>query len=314
MKKRTKVIIGIGISLLILVLGGLGFAGNYFYTLAIDAHSDKSVVFGNEEEDPKAAQASKDSYNEMMARDTKDVWMKNKDGYRLHAYEINQTGNKWVIVVHGYISEAKNMAEVANHFAEQGYRVLVPDLRSHGQSEGDSIGMGAWDSEDIVEWSKYILKQDSSASIALYGVSMGASTVMMASGNEQLPDAVKVAVEDCGYTSVWDEFRGELKEQFGLPPFPLLHTASWLSRQEYGWDFREASALEQVKKCTLPMLFIHGDADTFVPTWMVYPLYEAKPEPKELWIVPGATHAMSYKDYPQEYTEHVKKFVGKYIH
>lgn len=107
MKKRTKVVIGIGISLLILVLGGLGFAGNYFYTLAIDAHSDKSVVFGNEEEDPKAAQASKDSYNEMMARDTKDVWMKNKDGYRLHAYEINQTGNKWVIVVHGYISEAK---------------------------------------------------------------------------------------------------------------------------------------------------------------------------------------------------------------
>lgn len=114
--------------------------------------------------------------------------------------------------------------------------------------------------------------------------------------------------------SVWDEFRGELKELFGLPAFPLLHTASWLCRQEYGWDFREASALEQVKKCTLPMLFIHGDADTFVPTWMAYPLYEAKPEPKELWIVPGATHAMSYKDYPQEYTEHVKKFVGKYIH
>ena len=51
----------------------------------------------------------------------------------------------------------------------------------------------------------------------------------------------------------------------------------------------------------------------YVPTWMVYPLYEAKPEPKELWIVPGSAHAMSYKDYPQEYTEHVKKFVGKYI-
>ena len=78
-------------------------------------------------------------------------------------------------------------------------------------------------------------------------------------------------------------------------------------------DFREASALEQVRKCTLPMLFIHGDADSYVPTWMVYPLYEAKPEPKELWIVPGSAHAMSYKDYPQEYTEHVKKFVEKYI-
>ena len=151
-----------------------------------------------------------------------------------------------------------------------------------------------------------------------HGISMGAATTMMVSGEvehgQYQQPFIKCFVEDCGYTSVWDEFRGELKAQFNLPAFPLLHTANWLCRQEYGWDFLEASALEQVKKCTLPMLFIHGDADTFVPTWMVYPLYEAKPEPKELWIVPGATHAMSYKDYPQEYTEHVKKFVGKYIH
>ena len=157
-----------------------------------------------------------------------------------------------------------------------------------------------------------------STKMVVHGISMGAATTMMVSGEvehgQYQQPFIKCFVEDCGYTSVWDEFRGELKEQFGLPAFPLLHTASWLCRQEYGWDFREASALEQVKKCTLPMLFIHGDADTFVPTWMVYPLYEAKPEPKELWIVPGATHAMSYKDYPQEYTEHVKKFVGKYIH
>ena len=88
MKRRTKLLLGIGISLLIVVFGGLGFAGNYFYTLAIDAHSDKSIVFGNEEEDPEAVQASKVSYEEMLARDTKDVWMKNKEGYKLHAYEI----------------------------------------------------------------------------------------------------------------------------------------------------------------------------------------------------------------------------------
>ena len=100
---------------------------------------------------------------------------------------------------------------------------------------------------------------------------------------------------------------------FGLPEFPLMYTTSWLCNAKYGWNFQEASSLEQVKKCSLPMFFIHGDADTYVPTRMVYPLYEAKSEPKELWIVPGATHAMSYKDYPQEYTKRVKKFVGKYI-
>lgn len=61
------------------------------------------------------------------------------------------------------------------------------------------------------------------------------------------------------------------------------------------------------------MLFIHGDADTFVPTWMVYPLYEAKPQPKELWIAPGTKHAEAYKDHPTAYTERVKAFVEKYI-
>ncbi len=60
------------------------------------------------------------------------------------------------------------------------------------------------------------------------------------------------------------------------------------------------------------MLFIHGDKDTYVPTWMVYPLYEAKPEPKELWIVPGAAHAVSYQENKQEYTDRVRAFVGRY--
>ena len=149
--------------------------------------------------------------------------------------------------------------------------------------------------------------------MVVHGISMGAATTMCVAG-EPTPDYVRCFVEDCGYTSAWDEFKHELKKRFHLPAFPLMHTTSALCRYTYGWTFKEASPLNQVAKCTKPMLFIHGDADTFVPTWMVYPLYEAKPEPKELWIVPGATHAMSYKDYPQEYTEHVKKFVGKYIH
>ena len=87
-----------------------------------------------------------------------------------------------------------------------------------------------------------------------------------------------------------------------------------LTEEEKAQARQEASSLNQVRKCKLPMFFIHGDADTYVPTWMVYPLYEAKSEPKELWLAPGATHAMSYKDHPEEYTERVKNFVGKYIY
>ena len=137
---------------------------------------------------------------------------------------------------------------------------------------------------------------------------MGAATTMGVAG-ERLPDYIRCFVEDCGYTSVWDEFACQLRGQFGLPPFPLMYTTSALCRLRYGWTFGEASPLEQVAKCRRPMLFIHGDKDTFVPTWMVYKLYEAKPQPKQLWIAPGSGHAQAYVDHPEEYTETVREFL-----
>ena len=261
----------------------------------------------------------------------KDFYIENDRGETLHALYVAAAHPtlKTAVIVHGYTDNAVRMLMIGYLYSkEMGFNILLPDLYGHGMSEGNHVQMGWKDRLDVLQWTETadeLFGRNHADSIAsrstkmvVHGISMGAATTMMVSGEvehgQYQQPFIKCFVEDCGYTSVWDEFRGELKEQFGLPAFPLLHTASWLCRQEYGWDFREASALEQVKKCTLPMLFIHGDADTFVPTWMVYPLYEAKPEPKELWIVPGATHAMSYKDYPQEYTEHVKKFVGKYIH
>ena len=141
---------------------------------------------------------------------------------------------------------------------------------------------------------------------------MGGATTMMISGESQ-PDYVKCLVDDCGYTSVWDQFGKELKVQFNLPEMPLMYISSWLCGIFKGWTFQEASAIEQVKKCKLPMLFIHGEKDDYVPTWMVYDLYQAKPEPKELWVVPDADHARSYLLNKEEYTEKVKLFTDKYI-
>ena len=94
-----------------------------------------------------------------------------------------------------------------------------------------------------------------------------------------------------------------------MAPFPLLYATSLLCKIKYGWSFGEASPIKQVKKCPYPMLFIHGDNDTFVPSWMVHPLYEAKQGEKELWITKGTKHARSYKDYPEEYANRVKEFI-----
>lgn len=246
----------------------------------------------------------------------RDTFIINRKGRQLHAMFASaaKPTDKTAVIVHGYTDNAIRMLMIGYLYNNDlNYNILLPDLQDNGLSEGPAIQMGWKDRLDVLNWMN--IANDifgKRTQMVVHGISMGAATTMMVSGEAQQP-FVKCFVEDCGYTSVWDEFSFQLKDMFGLPEFPLMYTTSWLCNAKYGWNFQEASSLEQVKKCSLPMFFIHGDADTYVPTRMVYPLYEAKSEPKELWIVPGATHVMSYKDYPQEYTERVKKFVGKYI-
>lgn len=246
----------------------------------------------------------------------RDTFIINRKGRQLHAMFASaaKPTDKTAVIVHGYTDNAIRMLMIGYLYNNDlNYNILLSDLQDNGLSEGPAIQMGWKDRLDVLNWMN--IANDifgKRTQMVVHGISMGAATTMMVSGEAQQP-FVKCFVEDCGYTSVWDEFSFQLKDMFGLPEFPLMYTTSWLCNAKYGWNFQEASSLEQVKKCSLPMFFIHGDADTYVPTRMVYPLYEAKSEPKELWIVPGATHAMSYKDYPQEYTERVKKFVGKYI-
>lgn len=255
-----------------------------------------------------------DSLNNISA--LKDTFIAAEDGTRLHAYYIAAAHptEKTAVIVHGYTDNAIRIFMIGhlyNH--EMNYNVLLPDLRTHGKSDGKSIQMGWKDRLDVIRWINVAEGiYGDSARIVIHGISMGAATTMMVSG-EKLNKNVKCFVEDCGYTSVWDEFSQELKVRFNIPAFPLMYTTSWLCNLKYGWNFQEASALHQVEKCKLPMFFIHGDADTYVPTRMVFPLYEAKSGEKELWIVPGAKHAMSYWDKTNEYVKRVSRFVEKHI-
>ena len=132
----------------------------------------------------------------------------------------------------------------------------MPDLAAHGKSDGDAIGMGWNERLDVLEWMEIandLFRGDSTmTSMVVMGISMGAATTICVSGEKQKP-YVKAFIEDCGYTSAWDEFAGEGRKQFGMPPFPLLYAASGLCKVLYGWSFGEASPLNQVKKCSLPM-------------------------------------------------------------
>lgn len=246
----------------------------------------------------------------------KDTFITANDGVKLHAFYAyaSKPTKRTAVIVHGYTDSAIRMFHIGYLYNKSlDYNVILPDLRYTGLSGGDAIQMGWLDRLDVMQWidTTPAIFGDSIEAV-VHGISMGAATTMMTSG-EKLPEYIKCFVEDCGYTSVWNQFKKELKEQFGLPSFPLLNTASWICSIQNGWSFKEASALEQVKKCQLPMMFIHGDKDDFVPTYMVYDLYEAKSEPKEIWIVPDTDHANSYKNYPEEYTIRIKQFTDKYI-
>lgn len=257
------------------------------------------------------------------------------DGSKLYAMyaSARKPTPKTAILVHGYtdcIIRILPLAYMYNNDLD--FNILVMEHHAHGQSEGEAIQMGWLDRLDVLNWMKIahdiFSTPEAEAQLVVHGVSMGGATTMNVSGEVEgkgpaaqldcvkdllpMPYA-KCFVDDCGYSSVWDEFAGELEVQFGLPTFPILNLASLFCDLRYGWNFKEASPENQVKRCSLPMLFIHGDQDTFVPTAMVYKVHDAKPEPKELWLTPGVPHAWSYAAYHEEYTQRVQAFTEKYM-
>lgn len=322
MKKYKKVLIGLSIVAAFGLVIGLFFGGNYLYNLALNPDTPKDFIF-NADHNASAEDVNEDETSGTVSQDDttwlleqsnyEDLYITSKDGLKLHNYFLrNNSSEKWIIAVHGYTSEGKLMAPYARKFYDMGYNVILPDLRGHGQSEGDYIGMG-WDERfDIIDLIQYIVNDNTNTEIVLFGVSMGASTVMNVSG-EELPSNVKAIIEDCGYTSAWEEFAYQLKELFGLPAFPMMHTASLMSKIRAGFWLGETSSINQVKKSNTPMLFIHGDSDTFVPSHMVDELYSAAKVEKEKLIIPGAGHAKSKDVDPELYWSTIITFINRYV-
>ncbi len=320
MRKGLKIFMIVLLVLIILAVIAFIAVGNYFFDFALSVNTSKEVVLDNnqgseEEENEGNNQIENDSKKELnkwFEENKKDMYTMSDDNLKLHAYEFENenTTDIWTIVIHGYASEGKLMADYTKKFYDIGYNVLTVDLRGAGQSEGDYIGMGWPDRLDIIKWINEIVNKNENSKIILFGLSMGAATTMMTTG-EDLPSNVKVAIEDCGYTSVWDEFAGQLEKLFHLPTFPALNAAEFVTNIRAGFNFKEASSVEQVKKSKTPTLFIHGDEDTFVPFWMLDEVYNAASCKKEKLVIEGAEHAESSEVAPELYWSTVTKFINE---
>ena len=308
MKRFKKITISIFIVLLTLFIGGSSLVGVLFYNLALNANYSKDIIYAEYNDknlnDAQKWLEEKSNYS--------DKYIESYDKLQLHSYVVTQNSNKWAIVVHGYGGSGKLMSDKAKYFYDMGYNVLIPDLRGHGKSEGDYIGMGWKDRLDIISWINFIIKENPNAEIVLHGTSMGAATVLMTSG-ENLPSNVKAIVADCAYTSAWDEFSYQLETYLKVPSYYILNVTNMVTKLKAGYSLKEASALECVKKATVPILYIHGDKDKFVPYSMMDKLYDATISPKEKLTIEGGEHANSDLVSPFLYWLTVEDFLNQYV-
>lgn len=249
----------------------------------------------------------------LIEAEYEDVFINSFDGLRLHArYFHNVDDAPVIIMAHGYRSTADNDSGGAyGMFTDRGYNCLIIDQRTHGKSQGHAITFGVKERHDVAGWVEYISERfGKETPIILMGVSMGASTVMMCSDLE-VKGNVKGIIADCGFTSAKDIISVVMKKNMGLNPklfYPFVKIAARLFG---GFDTDSASAIESVKNSRLPILIIHGDADSFVPYYMGEKLYEVCSSKKEFLGVKGADHGISFIVGHEEYYEAVNKFLLK---
>lgn len=311
-KNWKKVLLIVGIAFIsIQVIGGI-----FFYNLAIKS-GPKEFLQNNA--DLEVADETMDLYvngdwiNWVHDQNFEELMLESRDGLKLSGYFLPATKptDKLVILTHGYLGNAKQMGLFGIfYYQELGYNIFMPDARGHGKSEGDYYGFGWPDRLDLIDWTNVLVeKLGSDTEVIYHGLSMGAATVLMASGEADLPSQVKAIVADSPYGSVYQLFAYQMKRMFHLPAFPLLDSTSLVTKARAGYLFREASALKEVQLTNVPILYIHGKADTFVPVKNAIELYDNTSSSTELFLVDGANHGESYAKEPEAYKEKVQKFL-----
>ena len=306
-KKHFKKIL---LSILVLLIVAFGLTGNYFYNFALNPKVDKSAIVNQDSDGEKEDKTAVENWFESTKTEvTMESVTKNKlVGYKF----VNPNAKKWIFVVHGYTSDAKKMAKYIKRFYDMGYSVFAPDLIAHGKSEGETISMGGFDSDDLVNWVKKISAENNNADTALFGISMGATTVMNAIG-KNLPSNVKVFIEDSGYVNLKVEFTYQLKKLFKLPSFPVIPASNTMTKIRGGYFFGDVNATEGLKNTKLPALVLHGEEDGFVPIEHGKEAYELIGSEKEFHSFPGMKHVQAERKYREQYWDIISKFLEKYF-
>lgn len=320
-KNQTRLILGSGI-----LAAGLTAAGAVSHgvtrnlvKIAVDRELPMKISararqrFKGSGDDAAFLRAMEESGRHLAARTARTVEILARDGVRLVGHWLPSPQPKRIVVaMHGWRSSWNgDFGMIADFLYDSGCSVLYAEQRGQGGSGGKYMGLGVLERLDCVDWARWAEKQAKGLPVYLSGVSMGATTVLMAAGLG-LPKAVRGIVADCGFTSPQDIGRHILKNNLHLSCDRRIPAADSLCRRKNRVGICGCSAVEAMRKNKLPVLFIHGAKDSFVPVSMTYENYQACAGPKELLIVPEADHGMSYYLEPQRYQAAVLGFWAKY--
>lgn len=315
MKKQTFYKISAGAA----AMAAFSFLGGYFsYRIIIVRRAEKDT---EPKPGPSPTQARKRFCLDYEAQRKwlsdwgyKEVVIEGEDGHLLKGYffKAKKPTKRTVLAVHGYRNNGlREYAYLAQMYLEDfGMNVLIVDDCAHGDSEGKRIGFSWRDRLDCIRWAKWLVeKMGPRCEILLQGISMGGATVLNAGGEKSLPRQVKWIVSDCAFDSMKNAILHVLRKTFHLPAFPFYYIASAFNRLFNGFWFEEADVYSQTAKIKVPVLFIHGEDDDFIPVEMGKRLYAACRSKKLLLLVPGAGHADSYLADKEGYKEAVAQLL-----
>ncbi len=248
---------------------------------------------------------------ELLSLSCERVEIKSHDGLTLSArYYHKRDGAPLAIGLHGYRSTSiRDFCGGGRLAMDMGFNLLLIDQRAHGNSEGHAITFGINERRDCLKWIEWACERfGKDTPIALYGLSMGAATVLMVSGLE-LPDNVRLGIADCPYSSPVEIIRKVARDMHY--PSWLVYPFIWLGARIFGgFNLSETDAARAVVNAKIPLMIIHGEGDSFVPSYMSDEAVAANPKIVK-HTFKDAGHALSYMYDTERYESLVRDFVAK---
>lgn len=244
--------------------------------------------------------------------ESKRVYIKSFDGTKLAASYYNNNSETTILLFHGYRSDGKfDFACAVKFYIELGLNVLVVDQRANGESGGRLITFGIKERRDAVCWTEFINQQYAPKNIFLSGVSMGATTVMMAA-NLELSNNVRGIIADCGFTSAPEIINKVARESFKINAEPILPLLNLMCKLFGKFSLYETTTVKALSTSDIPIFFIHGKCDGFVPCQMTQISYDAARAEKYICLVEKADHGISFLVDTENIKKQISNFIKKY--